>query len=51
MPDVEKYDYSVADDLFDQDILTERPCPKCSGLIVSHPDCTESCSKCDYRAK
>lgn len=45
-----EYDFSETDDLFDQDMLTDRLCPKCSELIISHPDCTESCSnrKCDY---
>jgi uncharacterized OB-fold protein len=45
-----KYKYSEADDLYDQDILTKRKCPKCGARIVSHPDCTETCSNknCEY---
>ncbi len=47
----EKYDYSESDDLYDQDILTGRPCPKCNELIIIHSDCTETCSNqsCDYK--
>lgn len=35
---------------YDRDILTKRLCPLCKSRIVSHPDCTESCSnkKCKY---
>lgn len=38
------------DDLYDQSFITKRKCPKCGELIVSHPDCTETCSNkiCDY---
>jgi len=41
------------DDLYDQSILTERRCPKCGALIVSHPDCSETCSnnECDYQER
>lgn len=44
------YPVTESDDLFDMDILTERKCPKCGKLIVSHPDCTHSCSnkECDW---
>jgi len=44
------YLYTESDMLFDQDILTDRKCPKCGNKIVSYPDCTESCSNdsCDY---
>lgn len=42
-----------AGDLYDQDILTERKCPKCGERIISHPDCTERCSNddCDYEKR
>ena len=42
--------YTDRDDIFDQDILTDRKCPECEELIVSHSDCTLSCSndKCDF---
>ncbi len=48
-----KYEYSESDGLYDQSILTKRICPKCSERIVSHPDCTESCSNsdCDYYSR
>jgi len=50
MTEDKNYTYSEADDLYDMDILTKRKCPKCKELIVSHPDCTESCSneECDW---
>ena len=37
-----------ADMLYDKDIITKRKCPRCGEFIISHPDCTESCSVCDY---
>lgn len=42
-----------ADDWYDMNIITKRPCPKCGMLIVSHPDCTEACSNddCDYKKR
>ena len=44
------YPVTEADALYDQDILTERKCPICGTEIVSHPDCTETCSddNCDW---
>ncbi len=39
------------DELYSQDILTDRKCPRCGEFIVSHPDCTESCSVCDYKSR
>lgn len=40
-------------DLEDQDILTERKCPKCGERIVIQPDCVEYCSNddCDYEKR
>lgn len=39
-----------ADDLYDVSFITERKCPKCGELTISHPDCTETCSnnKCEF---
>lgn len=50
---VKKHKYSESDDLYDQDILTKRLCPKCSERIISHSDCTERCTNpdCDYQAR
>ncbi len=40
-------------DLYDMDITTDRDCPKCGNKIISHPDCSESCSSddCDHLDK
>ena len=47
------YPITEADDLYDQDILTDCKCPICNAQIVSHPDCTESCSNelCEWKSK
>lgn len=37
-----------SDSLYDQDILTERLCPKCGERIVSCPNCSEYCSVCEW---
>ncbi len=44
------YPTDEASDLYDQNLLTDRKCPKCGKLIISCPDCTEVCSndECDY---
>jgi len=47
----EKYKITEADDLYDQDILTDKKCPFCGEKVVSHPDCTESCSSCNWKNK
>ncbi len=46
----EIYPVTESDDLFDQDVLTDRKCPKCDAFLISHPDCTTTCSfnRCDY---
>ena len=41
---VDKYKYSEADDLYDQDIPIDRKCPVCKGEMYISPDCVESCS-------
>ena len=48
-----KYNYSEADDLYDQNILTKDLCPKCGARIVSCPDCTTFCSddNCDFEER
>jgi len=50
---VREYNYSESDDLYDQDILTNRKCPDCGESIVSCPDCTEYCSNnlCGYQKR
>ena len=32
------------DDFCDEDILTEKRCQDCGARIISHQDCTHSCS-------
>lgn len=50
MNDYDK-DWYKAAELYDQDILTKRKCPKCGERIVIQPNCTEYCSNdnCDYK--
>jgi hypothetical protein len=47
------YPITESDDIYDQDILTKRKCPECGALIISHPDCTESCSneECEFERR
>jgi len=38
------YEYGDVDDLYDQSFLIDERCPECGSQIVSHPDCTFTCS-------
>ena len=38
-------------DYYDQDMKTEYKCPICGCIIISHPDCSLSCSKCEFKSK
>ena len=40
------------EDFYDEDILTDKECPKCGNFLWSHPDCTNTCSddNCDYNS-
>ncbi len=44
----EKYPITETDDLYDQNILTDRLCPKCGERIVISSDCIEFCSVCKW---
>ncbi len=52
MSDYDK-DWHKAAELYDQDILTKRKCPKCGERIVIQPNCVEYCSNddCDYKER
>lgn len=38
------------DDFYDEDILTDEECPSCGAKVISHPDCTTTCSNsnCEF---
>jgi len=40
----DKYEYSEADDLYDQDLLTGDMCEFCGSEIYSTPACTFHCT-------
>ncbi len=41
---VDKNRNTCIDDFYDEDILTDRECLICGAKVISHPDCTTSCS-------
>lgn len=50
MAEDEKYPWTEVCDVYDKSFPVDIKCPKCGNHIISHPDCTESCSndECDY---